>query len=177
MNKERKIEVIALASILIVGAISIIGMNSAHSETFDCTLQLNGKGCVIAQKAKDDIRNTINIIVKGNDGGGSGGGGNTNGTNYGPDIAKLQGDVTALQAGQTTQGNSITDLQSKDVQQDQSSSANNASIVALQAENVQLRTDLNKLQAEFIDFVNNGTQIVVLPAPADNSTDGGNTGN
>jgi uncharacterized coiled-coil protein SlyX len=161
MNKTLLVTVIA--SSLFLGA---IGLNQVFAASYDCQVTVNGKGCIIAQKAKDDIRNTINIMVSGTGGGTPPSG---NGTDYSGDINKLKGDIAALQTSQATQQNELIDLKNKDTQQDQTVNNVTNQVVTLQVQNAQLREDVNKL----LDFMNNGTQIVVLP---DNSTStGGNT--
>jgi uncharacterized coiled-coil protein SlyX len=147
-----------MASILFIGA---IGANIANAETYNCSVTVNGKGCIIAQKAKDDIKNTINIQVAGS---GGGGGNPPPPVDHTNDINKLNADVTALKREQTTQNNDIIGLQNNDVTQDQNTGKLNQSVTEVQTENKQLRTDLNALMAEFEDFKNNGTDIVVLPS-------------
>jgi uncharacterized coiled-coil protein SlyX len=156
--------VTVMASILFIGA---IGANIANAETYNCSVTVNGKGCIIAQKAKDDIKNTINIQVEGT---GSGGGNPPPPVDHTADINRIDGDITALKGEQTTQNNDITNLQSADVTQDQNTGKLNQSVSEVQTENTQLRADLNALKAEFEDFKNNGTDIVVLPG---NETGGG----
>ena len=96
---NRTLLIIVMASILFMSTVALT--QTVNAGTYNCTLQLNGKGCVIAQKAKGDIKNTINLVVSGTSGGGTPSG---NGTDYSGDINQLKGDVSALKA---TTGKSI----------------------------------------------------------------------
>ena len=67
-----KLVIVALTTaILLSGTLA----SQAFAKDYSCQLTVDGKGCVLIQGAKGDIKNTINFFVRGGTNGNTGGGG------------------------------------------------------------------------------------------------------